>query len=156
MYSRGGIYHLMAKVSHKNFLYGFSILKKENLHPGQMPLLARLWKEEGLSQRELAKRLDIKPSTLNVMIGRLEKNGYIRKEHDPNDQRRSLIYFTEEGRTVCGKMKKKFSEFRDVIMDNFSEEEKEELCRLLQKFCDCLDEQMKQSELRKDKEGNDA
>ena len=37
MYSRGGIYHLMAKVSHKNFLYGFSILKKENLHPGQMP-----------------------------------------------------------------------------------------------------------------------
>lgn len=41
-------------------------------------------------------------------------------------------------------------------MDNFSEEEKEELCRLLQKFCDCLDEQMKQSELRKDKEGNDA
>lgn len=156
MYSRGGIYHLLAKVSHKNFLYGFSMLKEENLHPGQMPLLVLLWKEEGLSQRELAKRLDIKPSTLNVMIGRLEKNGYIRKEHDAADQRRSLIYFTEEGRRVCEKMKEKFSEFKDIVLESFSEEEKEELCRLLQKFCDCLDEQMKQLELRKDKEEKDA
>lgn len=156
MYSRGGIYHLLAKVSHKNFLYGYSMLKEENFHPGQMPLLVLLWKEEGLSQRELAKRLEIKPSTLNVMIGRLEKNGYIRKEHDAADQRRSLIYFTEEGRRVFEKMKEKFSEFKDVVLDAFSEEEKEELCRLLQKFCDCLDEQMKQLESRKDKEEKDA
>ena len=154
MYSQESVYHLLARVSHKNLIYGFSVLKEVDLHPGQVPFLVQLWKEEGLSQRALAGRLGIKPPTLNVMIGRLEKNGYIRKEHDPADQRRSLIYFTEEGREVCVKVKKTVDELQDVVMETFSEEERKELCRLLNKFADCLDEQIEQRKERKE-EKND-
>lgn len=143
---KGGIYHLLGKVSHKNFQYRYSLLKKENLHPGQLPLLILLWKKEGLSQRELACKMGIKPSTLNVMIGRLEKNGFIRKEHDPKDQRKSLIYFTEEGKRTFRVLKKRMDCLQMQILDAFSEEEKKEFCRLLTKFCDCLDEQMQEIE----------
>lgn len=146
MYRKGGIYHLLGKVSHKNFQYGYSLLKEENLHPGQLPLLILLWKKEGLSQRELACKMGIKPSTLNVMIRRFEKNGFIRKEHDPKDQRKSLIYFTEEGKETFRGLKERTDCLQMQILDAFSEEEKKEFCRLLTKFCDCLDEQMQEIE----------
>lgn len=45
--------------------------------------------------------MQVKPSTLNVMIGRMEKNGYIEKKQDEKDSRKSRIYFTEKGRSIC-------------------------------------------------------
>lgn len=72
-----GIYSLIGKVNHKSAIYGFELLKEENIHPRQMPLIIHLKKCEGCTQKELAEKMQVKPSTLNVMIGRMEKNGYI-------------------------------------------------------------------------------
>lgn len=74
-----GIYSLIGKVNHKSAIYGFELLKEQNLHPRQMPLLIHLGKCEGCTQKELADIMQVKPPTLNVMIGRMEKNGYIEK-----------------------------------------------------------------------------
>lgn len=141
MYSKDGIFHLMGKINHKNFVYGFALMKEENIHPGQMPLLVSLKKEEGLTQRELASRLDIKPSTLNVMIGRLENNGMLIKKHDPKDHRRSLIYLTQEGKNAFETVKEKAFAIKEEIMDSFTDEEQKEFIRLLNKFYDCLEKQ---------------
>lgn len=73
MYEDDGIYHLLLKINHKNFAIGFAYLKEAGLHPGQMPLITGLYKKEGVTQKEIADRLGIKPSTINVMIRRLEK-----------------------------------------------------------------------------------
>ena len=91
-----GIYSLIGKVNHKSAIYGFELLKEENIHPRQMPLIIHLKKCEGCTQKELAEKMQVKPSTLNVMIGRMEKNGYIEKKQDEKDSRKS------RGRgTVC-------------------------------------------------------
>ena len=74
-----GIYSLIGKVNHKSVIYGFELLKEENIHPRQMPLIIHLKKCEGCTQKELAEKMQVKPSTLNVMIGRMEKNGYIER-----------------------------------------------------------------------------
>ena len=50
--------------------------------------------------------MQVKPSTLNVMIGRMEKNGYIEKKQDEKDSRKSRIYFTEKGRSICDDTRK--------------------------------------------------
>ena len=63
-----GIYSLIGKVNHKSAIYGFELLKEKNLHPRQMPLIIHLSKCEGCTQKELAEKMQIKPSTLNVMI----------------------------------------------------------------------------------------
>lgn len=34
-----GIYSLIGKVNHKSAIYGFELLKEENIHPRQMPLI---------------------------------------------------------------------------------------------------------------------
>lgn len=144
------IYHLIGRVNHKNAEYGFLLLKEENLHPGQMPLLVHLWKQEGCTQKELADRMEIKPPTLNVMIGRMEKNGLIEKRKDEKDSRKSRIYFTEKGRKICKECKDRFGKIQKQVQDYFTEEEQEELKRLLNKFCDCLDEQIELQKQRKE------
>ena len=42
-----GIYSLIGKVNHKSAIYGFQLLKEENIHPRQMPLIIHLKKCEG-------------------------------------------------------------------------------------------------------------
>lgn len=37
-----GIYSLIGKVNHKSVIYGFELLKEENIHPRQMPLIIHL------------------------------------------------------------------------------------------------------------------
>ena len=88
-----------------------------------------------------AQKLQASPSTLNVMIGRLEKNAYLENKQDEKDSRKSRIYFTEKGRSICEDGHKKFVMIQEKLQEYFTKEEQEELKRLLNKFCDCLDEQ---------------
>ena len=125
-----GIYSLIGKVNHKSAIYGFQLLKEENIHPRQMPLIIHLKKCEGCTQKELAEKMQVKPSTLNVM-----------KKQDEKDSRKSRIYFTEKGRSICEDGHKKFVMIQEKLQEYFTKEEQEELKRLLNKFCDCLDEQ---------------
>ena len=139
MYEDDGIYHLLLKINHKNFAIGFAYLKEAGLHPGQMPLTTGLYKKEGVTQKEIADRLGIKPSTINVMIGRLEKREFVIRKQDPEDQRRSLVYLTEHGRQIYEKISEATVEVKNQVMKTFTEEEKEELFRLLTKFYEGLD-----------------
>lgn len=147
-----GIYGLIGKVNHKSAICGFELLKEKNIHPRQMPLIIHLSKKEGCTQKELADMMQIKPSTLNVMIGRMEKNGYIEKKQDEKDSRKSRIYFTEKGKNISDECYQSFLMIQKTLEEYFTQEEQKEIERLLNKFCDCLDEQteiLKQE--RKDK-----
>ena len=66
---------------------------------------------------------------------------YIEKKQDEKDSRKSRIYFTEKGRSICEDGHKKFVMIQEKLQEYFTKEEQEELDRLLNKFCDCLDEQ---------------
>lgn len=127
------------------------MMKDMNLHPGQMRLLLILCKKEGLVQRELAQMLEIKPSTLNVMVGRLVKNGILVKKQDPKDQRKSRIYISDKGRMQVENVKQRADKIGKKVEQRFTEEEKKELVRLLKKLDACMDQQMK-LEFRKEKE----
>ena len=153
-----GIYGLIGKVNHKSAIYGFELLKEKNIHPRQMPLIIHLSKKEGCTQKELADMMQIKPSTLNVMIGRMEKNGYIEKKQDEKDSRKSRIYFTEKGKSISEDCHKRFAMIQQKLQEYFTKEEQEELDRLLNKFCDCLDEQTEilKKERKERKERSDA
>ena len=79
----------------------------------------------GCTQKELAEKMQVKPSTLNVMIGRMEKNGYIEKKQDEKDSRKSRIYFTEKGRSICEDGHKKFVMIQEKLQEYFTKEEQE-------------------------------
>ncbi len=65
----------------------FGQMQELGIYPGQIPVLGLVATEDGLSQREIAKILRIKPPTVNVTVQRLEKAGFLYREADEKDQR---------------------------------------------------------------------
>jgi len=72
---------------------------------GQFPLLLVLWEEEGLTQSEIARRLDIEQPTVANTLKRMERDGLIAAAPDPNHSRRVLITLTARGRALEAPLK---------------------------------------------------
>ncbi len=65
---------------------------------GQGRILAFLKMKDGISTKDLSYLLGIRVSSLNELLAKLEKAGYITREPSNTDKRVILIYLTEKGR----------------------------------------------------------
>jgi DNA-binding MarR family transcriptional regulator len=74
---------------------------------GQWRFLRALWLEEGLSQRELSRRVGTQEPTTVTALKSLERSGLIRRETSTEDRRRVHVYLTPEAR----KLRKKLAPF---------------------------------------------
>ncbi len=73
---------LFMKVDRHFMTKCFGQMQELGIYPGQIPVLGLVSGRDGLSQREIAKILHIKPPTVNVSIQRLEKAGFLYKKPD--------------------------------------------------------------------------
>ena len=62
--------------------------------------LRYLWEEDGLTQRELSRRVDVKESTLVAVIREMETLGLIRRIRDRQDQRKYMVSLTPRARRI--------------------------------------------------------
>lgn len=60
----------------------------------QWSVLARVQRNEGLKQSDLASQIDIAPITLARIIDRLSATGLVERRHDPEDRRANRLYLT--------------------------------------------------------------
>lgn len=100
-----------------------SVLEKVGIYPGQPPLLFILKKYGGLSQRELADKLRIKPATITVMLRRMEKAGLVERRQDVQDQRIFRVYLTEQGEKISEEVREVIKSLDTECFNNFTEEE---------------------------------
>ena len=80
-------------------------LAEHGVSLGQFPLLLALWEEEGLTQSEIARRLDIEQPTVANTLKRMERDGLIAAAPDPLHARRVLIRLTARGRALEAALK---------------------------------------------------
>ncbi|MDR3314306.1 MAG: MarR family transcriptional regulator [Oscillospiraceae bacterium] len=67
---------------------------------GQGRILAALKLQDGISAKDLAFVLGITVSSLNELLGKLEKNGYVTRASAEDDKRIILVRLTEKGRAL--------------------------------------------------------
>lgn len=129
---------IFSQVIRLHFLRSHSYLDKIGIYPGQAPLLFTLKKNNGQSQKELSKKLSVTPATITVMVQRMEKNGYVRRENDEKDKRITRIFINEKGIKICDELYKIHKEIEVECMINFKEEDKQLLNNLLKQVRDNL------------------
>lgn len=134
MFYKDSLYFTFLNASRLHYLRTHILLSEVGVYHGQPPLLFTLEKHDGLSQREIADVLNIAPSTITVMLKRMERSGIISKKQDPKDQRISRVYLTEQGKNVCKETKKVTKALSEECFDGFTPEEKEDLKKLLTKM----------------------
>ena len=73
-----------------------------DLKPPHLDILVNLYRFEGISQRELARKLLVGRSNMSMLLPQMEKRGLVERRDDPQDKRALRLYLTEDGRALTG------------------------------------------------------
>jgi DNA-binding MarR family transcriptional regulator len=77
-----------------------SKIEPHGVTTGMWYFLRALWQEDGLTQRELSRRIGtMEPTTLTALAA-MEKAGFISRERDPTDRRKLHVLLTPKGRAL--------------------------------------------------------
>jgi DNA-binding MarR family transcriptional regulator len=99
----------------------------------QWHFLRVLWIEDGISQRELSQRVNMREPTTVIAVKRLEKANLIRRKQSTQDGRKINIFLTPKSRRLKAKLMPLVEEVNDLATQGMSAKEKSELRRLLSK-----------------------
>lgn len=127
---------LMSMIARKHRANAHAMMKDQEVSHGQPPVLFELTRNDGLRQSELANRLRIKPATLTAMINRMVKNGHVERRTEPQDQRVSRVYLTDQGRAAVNDVRAAMQLSEQIVLDGLTPEEKMLLRRLLLQMFD--------------------
>ncbi len=122
---------LLLKASHMYFAMNYEQLTAKGMHPGQMPMLNLLARRGGMSQREIARELHVKPPSVAVSIRRLENAGLVVRAADGKDQRISRISLSPKGEKMLEDIQGIFEQNDKLLFRGFNETEECLLRRFL-------------------------
>jgi len=110
-----------------------------DMYPGQFHLLNLLsLHKEGLHQKEIGKKLYIKPSSVNQIIVKLEDSGYINRITDPVDKRMVVVTISTKGLDLLNEGKEKSSQIQELMVKGISDEDLSHFEKIAQKMKDNL------------------
>ncbi|WP_448522631.1 MarR family winged helix-turn-helix transcriptional regulator [Pseudothermotoga sp.] len=109
-------------------------LEKHGIHPGQPPMIMIISKHEGMTQNQIAEKLNLRPATVAIMLRRMEKAGLIHRKQDETDRRLQRVYLTEKGKSHCDFLKQQMQRMEIVATQGFSKEEKLQLTNFLDRI----------------------
>lgn len=102
--------------------------------PAQFMTLLVLWREDGLTQKDLTERLDVEQATMANTIARMERDGLIERRAHPEDGRARLIYATEKARLLEGPATKAAKKVNQDFLSTLSGDERKQFIAILQRL----------------------
>ena len=106
---------------------------------GMMRLLAVLSKNPGISPKELAEHLEIRPASLSERIRKLEEEGIVRRDTDEGDLRRIKVSIMPRGEAILKETRAMREEDRKLITEVLTEEEQKMFCQISEKLVNAME-----------------
>ena len=106
------------------------------LTPADAGILRLLRAAAGLSQQELAGRLQIHPSRLVAILDNLEKRGFVERRANLDDRRLYSLQLTQAGGEALQKIGSVARKHQDALLSSISLEERNTLAALLLRVAD--------------------
>ena len=126
---------LVSLLHRKQTAYINDKLKEVNLSSGLYPLLIKAYKNNGISQEELASELYVNESTITRNLNKLENKGLITKTPQ---KRKKIISVTDEGKKTAKKIMDIDKKWDSIIRKSLTDEEFQDFRKLLFKICEDL------------------
>lgn len=102
--------------------------------PGRGRLMGLLTDNGEMNQSGLAALLEIRPQSLSELLTKMEADGLILRRQSEDDKRQIIVSLTEEGSRRVGEFREAQRQRSEKLLSSLSENEKEELARILQKI----------------------
>ena len=113
-------------------------IKQFDISPEQWSLVFRTVESKGLTQKELSDSTYKDQANITRSIDRLEKKSLLKRVPNHNDRRIINIFPTEDAINLVDTRIPISSEFNSFLTKDFSEEEKQQLIKLLNKVYENL------------------
>jgi DNA-binding MarR family transcriptional regulator len=104
---------------------------QHGVHEGQQYVLRCLWREDGLSPGEIARRLGLATPTVTRAATRMEATGLLRREPHPSDRRLVRLRLTDRGRELEKVIDEQTNQLTERALATLSAAERESLVRAL-------------------------
>lgn len=94
---------------------------------GQFAQLLTLYEEDGLTAADLSRAVGIEPATMTRTLQRMERDGLIRREPDPDDARRQRIRLTDRAWSIEAEVKAAAGRINEVVLAGLPPADRERL-----------------------------
>ena len=121
------------------------VLREHGLTEQQWRVIRVLAEHGGIDASEVAERSFLLAPSLTRILQFLEREGLVERQSDNNDQRRSVLRLTENGRKIFGRVGPDSEQRYAEIEAAFGQERLERLYELLAAFYTTLDRDLPQS-----------
>lgn len=112
------------------------MMRREGIGPSEFDFVWVVRRHPGITQAQVCQKLDLDKGAAARLSARLEEKGYLRRESDPEDKRRQLLFATERSEELKSSRAHLEEVFYEWLLEPLSPEEQAQLTRLL----DILDE----------------
>ena len=114
--------------------YTDEALAKFQLSSGTYPFLLKLYHNEGISQNQISKELNVDKAMSARSIKRLIELGYISKEENEEDNRAYRLFLTDKAKNIVPDIINEINKWIDIITEDISDIEKEQVINFLEKI----------------------
>ncbi|HHY21590.1 MAG TPA: MarR family transcriptional regulator [Bacilli bacterium] len=125
---------LIGKAQQQAYQTSKALLQPYGITPVQSALLLLLFEVDGQHSSELGERIRLDSATMTGLLDRLMKQGLIERRSSEKDRRINHIYLTDRGKELQTTLEHKIIEINEAILRHFSDEEAEQLKKMLIKI----------------------
>ena len=127
---------LVSKIHEKGNRFIIEELKNngvEGLVPSHGDILACLYKNCKMTMKDIANCIHRTKPTVTVLVDKLEKLGYLKREASDKDSRYTYVILTQKGEDFKTTFEKISNDLNKMLYKNLSPEESELIEKLLRK-----------------------
>jgi DNA-binding MarR family transcriptional regulator len=122
---------LLGQVSQVYRSLADSFMDQIDMHRAQAFLLCSLFRQDGMTQSEIAEQLSVQGATITNMLQRMEESGLVIRRRDPDDNRLVRVYLTDGGRQKEREINQQFASLEEKIFAGISPEDRSRLRELM-------------------------
>ena len=124
---------MLLKTSAKTWEKAADIEIKERfgLTGAKWKVIVVLSMSEGITQKRIADMAFVEAPTLVPVIDKMEKEGYVTRQSDPNDRRNNLIFMTEKSKKIVDPIIDSILEIRNMGLNKISKKDMETARKVL-------------------------
>ncbi|MGN0243409.1 MAG: MarR family winged helix-turn-helix transcriptional regulator [Lachnospiraceae bacterium] len=129
---------LMGCVARKHFKQIEKAFDIVEMHPAQHRILMMIAKHPSATQKDIAMELEVSPANVATLMKKLERNGYLMRIVDAEDNRCNQVSLTAKGCEVVKKSREIFGKVDEKMYAGLTEVQIQQLYEILKKMNDNL------------------
>jgi DNA-binding MarR family transcriptional regulator len=114
----------LTRIAFRSFARALELrTSKHGVSAGQWRFLRVLWLEDGLTQRELSRRVGMREPTTVIALKSLERSGFVVRRKSEVDRRKVYVHLTPEARALQAVLLPAVAEVNAIALKGLSERE---------------------------------